>query len=624
MEQLKQALINPPVLRPLRYGDSYPIILTIDSSPHASGWALGQDDEEGHRFATRFGAKVFTERQRRYPQVKRELWGAKVALRQERDYLIGAHVILETDCLPLLGMIANCDTPDIAMLRWIAFIRMFNPELKHIAGKDNPVADMLSRARYTCDEQAANHMTCLHSTLEEHSENLEFNHEAYSGELLQIGRYLSTLQRDPEWSNQEFNKIRKRSYQFMVREGVLWKQPKKNGYLLLRVVGTEEEKLEILHNLHDFDMAGHKGREATYDKVRRLYWWPRLYLDVSEYVETCKVCQLYSKVKHRDGLNPTYPLSLHYQWALDVVHMPKGVRGAKYLVLAIEDLSSYIEGRALTTNKTEAICRFVLEDIIARYGCFNRMRADRGELNAEAAVGFFKRFHIKLKLTTAYNPEGNGKSERGHQSIVNALVKACRGKISLWPTLLPLALMAHRSTCSSVTGYAPAELINGQLPLMPIEESIASWRTIGWRDNISREDLLVCRMEQFNLTPEKVAHAIEEVKKKRMANKKYFDKNHRMRPMPIQEGDWVLVAEGNIGQDHSSIKKFAQRWRGPFVVVTCHSNSTYTVRELDGTIHQVPYAGKRVKIFKRRVNLDEVDTLDLDSEDEELEEDFEG
>lgn len=619
MQLLKEALISPPILRPLRYGDLFPIIITVDSSPHASGWAIGQDDEEGNRFAARFGAKVFTERQRRYPQVKRELWGAKIALHQERDYLIGAYVILETDCKPLLGMIANCDTPDIAMLRWIAFIRMFNPELKHIAGKDNPVADMLSRARYTCDDHEDRHAMCLSSMVEEASEEIEFNEELYCGELLQLGRYLSSLQRDPQWSNEDFSKIRKKSHQFMVKNGVLWKHPKKKGFSYLRVIGKKEEKQQILQQFHDSDMAGHKGREASYEGIRRMYWWPGMYVDVKEYVETCKVCQLYSKVKHRDGLNPTYPLSLHYQWALDVVHMPKGVRGAKFLVLAIEDLSSYIEGRALTTNKTEAVCRFVLEDIVARYGCFNRMRADNGELNAEEATTFFKKFNVRLKLTTAYNPEGNGKSERGHQPIVNALVKACKGKISLWPTLLPLALMAHRVTSSSVTGYAPAELINGQLPLMPIEDNIASWRTIEWRDNIPREELLLRRIEHFDQTPAKVEEAIQELKKKRMANKERFDKTHRLRPKPVREGDWVLIAEGNIGQDHATVKKFAQRWRGPFVVVTIHSNSTYTVRELDGAIHRVPYAGKRVKIFKRRVDFADEDILDSDYEEEDLE-----
>lgn len=57
-------------------------------------------------------------------------------------------MLVETDCIALLGMIANYSTPDIAMLRWIAFIRVFNPELRHIKGSDNHVADMLSRARY--------------------------------------------------------------------------------------------------------------------------------------------------------------------------------------------------------------------------------------------------------------------------------------------------------------------------------------------------------------------------------------------------------------------------------------------------------------------------------------------
>jgi hypothetical protein len=95
-----------------------------------------------------------------------------------------------------------------------------------------------------------------------------------------------------------------------------------------------------------------------------------------------------------------------------------------------------------------------MEDIMARYGCFDRMREDNGELNADEATNFFKNFHIKLKLTTTYNWEGNGKIKKGHQPIVNAIVTACKGKISLWPNFLLLALMASRMTCSSVTGYA--------------------------------------------------------------------------------------------------------------------------------------------------------------------------
>ena len=73
MKRLKEALQNPPVLHPLDYACGRPIIVTVDSSPYASGWAVGQDDENGSRYAARFGARIFTKRQRRYPQIKREL-----------------------------------------------------------------------------------------------------------------------------------------------------------------------------------------------------------------------------------------------------------------------------------------------------------------------------------------------------------------------------------------------------------------------------------------------------------------------------------------------------------------------------------------------------------------------
>ncbi|KAL3698023.1 hypothetical protein R1sor_012099 [Riccia sorocarpa] len=146
MKRLNEVLKSSHCLRPLNYDCGRPIIVTVDTSPKAVGWAIGQDDAEGVRFATRFGARILTQTQRDYPQVKRELWGVLTALKVDKDFLIGAYVVLETDCLPLLGMIANCNTPDITMLRWIAYIRSMNPELRHIAGKKNVVADMLSRA----------------------------------------------------------------------------------------------------------------------------------------------------------------------------------------------------------------------------------------------------------------------------------------------------------------------------------------------------------------------------------------------------------------------------------------------------------------------------------------------
>ena len=59
--------------------------------------------------------------------------------------------VIETDCLPILGMMRCCTIPNVAMLRRIAYVKSLNPEVRHISGKDNTVADMLSRARFGDD-----------------------------------------------------------------------------------------------------------------------------------------------------------------------------------------------------------------------------------------------------------------------------------------------------------------------------------------------------------------------------------------------------------------------------------------------------------------------------------------
>ena len=79
-------------------------------------------------------------------------------------------------------------------------------------------------------------------------------------------------------------------------------------------------------------------------------------------------------------------------------------------------------GPALTNKTTAAVCRFLIEEVVCRYGCMGKIVADWGELNAQEAEELFDRLGVILSLTPAYNPEVNGKVECGHGPIVKALV----------------------------------------------------------------------------------------------------------------------------------------------------------------------------------------------------------
>jgi hypothetical protein len=271
------------------------------------------------------------------------------------------------------------------------------------------------------------------------------------------------------------------------------------------------------------------------------------------------------------------------------------------------------------------VCRFLVEEVVCRYGCVGKIVADRGELDAPEAEELFDRLGVKLSLTTAYNPEANGKVERGHGPIVKALVRACEGQVGNWPRqLLPYALWADRTTHSSVTGFMPAKLMYGQKLVMPTERTISSWAALEWRNEMSREELLAARIWQLERRAEDTERAAERLQTARVRNKERFDRTHRLRSKKIEEGDWVLVYDNSLDNQHKATQKFARRWFEPYVVTSVNDNGMYHLAELDGTRIAVPVAGKRIKAFKKRYDSDpdlesgESDDDDTDGENGKL------
>jgi hypothetical protein len=239
---------------------------------------------------------VLSERQRKYAQVKRELWGIVSAIKSDREYLIGAEVVIETDFLPILGMISGSNTPDIAMLQWIAYIKSLGPEIRHIAGKRNVVADMLSRARYEGGEEQGSDREEVGSDFFTSSfvrVHATFMEQDYDNEFVDIGKYLSTLRRDEaSRTTDDFHCIRKKAYNYLLKDGHLWRHPQKNNGIPMCVVCKLEEQHRLIKEFHDSAWVGHRGVWATFAKLKEKYWWLGFYKNVTTCVETCKNCQI--------------------------------------------------------------------------------------------------------------------------------------------------------------------------------------------------------------------------------------------------------------------------------------------------------------------------------------------
>ena len=106
-----------------------------------------------------------------------------------------------------------CNNPDLAMLRWIAYIKSLNPEIYHIGGKENAMVDMLSRARFKNESDMVSEdedvaldffkMTQVSAEDKDTQTLHAFNENEYEGEWLMIGRFLRTLTTDASLTKEE-------------------------------------------------------------------------------------------------------------------------------------------------------------------------------------------------------------------------------------------------------------------------------------------------------------------------------------------------------------------------------------------------------------------------------------
>jgi hypothetical protein len=145
---LKEVLLNSPVLRPIDYDSDAPVILAVDTSQVTVGFYLCQADLHmpKKRYFACFGSIPLNDREQHFLQPKLELYGLYRALRAYKMFLVGVrNLIIEVDAHYIKGMLNNPDiAPSASVNRWIVSILMFHFELRHVPGKTHG-PDGLSR-----------------------------------------------------------------------------------------------------------------------------------------------------------------------------------------------------------------------------------------------------------------------------------------------------------------------------------------------------------------------------------------------------------------------------------------------------------------------------------------------
>ena len=140
MDELKLSVQSCPALGNIDLESGGEVILSVDSSYIAIGFYIRQLSPSGAATETkfiRFGSITLNDREARFSQPKRELYGLYRTLLATKHLLYGVrNLVIETDAKYIKGMLRNPDKAlNAAINRWIESILMFQFTLRHVPGK---------------------------------------------------------------------------------------------------------------------------------------------------------------------------------------------------------------------------------------------------------------------------------------------------------------------------------------------------------------------------------------------------------------------------------------------------------------------------------------------------------
>jgi hypothetical protein len=618
MEKLKEALINAPALRPIDYLSELAVILAVDSSYVAVGWILLQLDEEGHRRPSRYGSIAWNERESRYSQPKIELYGLFRAMQKLRPLIVGVKkLIVEVDARYIKGMLNKPDLqPNAAMNRWIFAILLYSFELVHVPGDKHVGPDGLSRRPRAeddpeeddCEDWVDHALDSLLTvqvlnTITADSSDLEIK-------LLEIRNFLKWTTLPDRLNEKGKVQFMKQALHFFYKNGYLWKKSKDLQHR--RVVAITECAV-LIDKIHT--SVGHRGIYGTRKALIDRFWWPSIYKDVTEFVQTCHECQLRTLRKPDVALTVQHPKGIFRKVHMDAMHMTKA-GGYQWILAARDDLTGWIEARKVTSLSSKVWSQFIWEEIFCRWGAVTQIVTDNGSDVKKATKVLAERYGVEHILISPYNSRANGKVENGHFPLRESIIKLCQKDVKKWPDVFHAAIWADRITTRKVIGFSPYYLVTGQEPSLPLDIVEAQF-LCPLNEKVTTEELLANRARQLLRKDTDVALAEKRLLKSRLSRKEVYDLAHKhtISSPEFAEGSLVLVWNSRIEDELN--RKMKPRWLGPMVVVRRTQGGSYILAEIDGTVSKLRYAANRLRKYLQRGGFSMSELAEIELENEE-------
>lgn len=456
-EEIKRIIGSDEIL--VHFDPKIPIILQTDACQDGIAGALLHKFPNGQLKPIAFISRTLMPAEKNYSTLDKEALAIYWSVRRFYHYLMGQEFTIQTDHKPLTSIFGeNKGIPQMAatrLQRWALFLSGFAYKTEYINGKNNQVADMLSRhpikVKYISDDYNAK-STYINLII---SDKIPVNFKSIATEtrkdflLSKVVEYIMTGWPE-KIEREELLPFFRRRFELYNEQGcIMW------GY---RVVIPRKFQDQLLEELH----SSHMGVVKMKSIARSYFFWPKIDKCIEEMCNACTPCQTISN-------NPSKSITIPWNkpegpWQRIHIDFLGPINKSHYLII-LDAYSKYPEIFRMNNITAEETTQ-KLRESFARWGIPKTVISDNGpQLVSRDFNNFLLKNGIKHITSAPYHPASNGAAENAVKSFKKCLKASLLDKRNkdISPDIIVCRyLINYRNSVHCTTNETPSFMMMGR------------------------------------------------------------------------------------------------------------------------------------------------------------------
>jgi hypothetical protein len=414
--KLKALLSSETVLK--FYDSEKSVILQCDSSQNGLGCVMLQEDKP-----VAFASRALTKTEIAYSQIEKEQLAIVFAMERFHTYVYGKKCTVITDHKPLIAIRKKTlNAAPKRLQRMLLRLQRYDFHLIFRPGSKVIIADTLSRAFPAVSPESASE-----------NFNADIANMSNSTEPLSVvaSDYVVKLIREAAESDELYIKLRS-----FIRSG--WPAAKNLIPVDLRIFYSCRDEMSVEQDLIfkgprlyvpfaaraamiERAHSSHIGLNSALRRVRECIFWPRMTLEITEYITRCDICnQLPAASPPKEPLIPhAVPVNAWAKVGVDLFQI-----GNHDYMITVDYTTNFFEIDRLETKRSSEVV-YKLKAHFARHGLPLTLISDGGPcFSSNEFRIFLGKNEVEHIMSSPMYPRSNGRAENAVKTCKRILKRA--------------------------------------------------------------------------------------------------------------------------------------------------------------------------------------------------------